>query len=94
LVDLMMQQQPEQRMQSVAKVKQELIGRGNNFVNLQRLDTLKKQVVPESEISDTILADPIRVALSASQASPADIACCRLVPRVPWYALALLPPAM
>lgn len=61
LVDLMMQQQPEQRIQSVAKVKQELIGRGNNFVNLQRLDTLKKKVVPESEISDPILADPIRI---------------------------------
>ncbi|SRR6266550_1379266 len=61
LVDLMMQQQPEQRIQSVAKVKQELIGRGNNFVNLQRLGTLQKKVVPESEISDPILADPIRI---------------------------------
>jgi serine/threonine protein kinase len=61
LVDLMMQQQPEHRIQSVAKIKQDLIGRGNNFVNLQRLDTLKKKVVPESEISDPILADPIRI---------------------------------
>ena len=61
LVDLMMQQQPERRIQSAAKAKQELIGRGNNFVNLQRLDTLKKKVVPESEIGDPILADPIRV---------------------------------
>src|SRR6266478_3648295 len=61
LVDMMMQQRPEQRIQSVARVKQELIGRGNNFVNLQRLDLLKTQVVPESEISDPIVADPIRV---------------------------------
>lgn len=61
LVDMMMQQRPEERIQSVATVKQELIGRGNNFANLQRLDQLKKQVVPESEISDPIIADPIRV---------------------------------
>jgi serine/threonine protein kinase len=61
LVDMMVQQRPEQRIQFVARVKQELIGRGNIFVNLQRLDTLKKQVVPESEVSDPIIADPIRV---------------------------------
>jgi hypothetical protein len=48
LVEMMRQQRPEQRIQSVTRVKQELIGRGNNFVNLQRLDQLKKQVVPES----------------------------------------------
>jgi serine/threonine protein kinase len=61
LVDMMMQQRPEQRIPSVARVKQELIGRGISFANLQRLDSLKKQVVPESEISDPIIADPIRV---------------------------------
>jgi serine/threonine protein kinase len=61
LVEMMVQQRPEQRIQSVSKVKQELIGRGNNFVNLQRLDTLKKQIVPESDLSDPILTDPIRV---------------------------------
>jgi serine/threonine protein kinase len=61
LVDLMVQQQPEQRIQSVAKVKQELIARGNHFIELQRLEALKKQVVPESEIGDPIVADPIRI---------------------------------
>ncbi len=61
LVDMMVQQRPEQRIQSVARVKQELIGRGNNFVNLQKLELLKKQVMPESEVSDPIIADPIRV---------------------------------
>lgn len=61
LVEMMMQQRPEQRIQSVARVKQELIGRENNFVNLQRLDLLTKQIVPESEVSDPIIADPIRI---------------------------------
>src|SRR5258708_6905228 len=61
LVDMMVQQRPEQRIQSVARVKQELIERGNAFVNLQKLELLKKQVVPESDVNDSIIADPIRV---------------------------------
>jgi len=61
LVEMMRQQRPEQRIQSVTRVKQELIGRKNSFVNVQRLDVLKKQVVSESEISDPIIADPICV---------------------------------
>jgi hypothetical protein len=52
----MVQQRAEQRIQTVANVKRELIGRGNDFVNLQRLESLKKQVVPESEVSDSIIA--------------------------------------
>lgn len=60
LVDMMLQQRPEQRLQSVTKVKEELIGRGNEFIQLQRLGALKKQVVPESDLSDPIVSDPIR----------------------------------
>lgn len=55
----MIQQQPEQRIRSVTKIKEELMGRGSNFVNLQRLDSLKTQVVPELEVSDPLIADPI-----------------------------------
>ncbi len=60
LVEMMLQQQSEQRIQSVTRVKQELIGRGNEFIRLQHLETLKKQVVPETELNDPILSDPIR----------------------------------
>jgi hypothetical protein len=60
LVEWMMRQQPDQRPQSVAEVKNELIGRGNQFVQHQRLEALKKQVVQESELSDPIISDPIR----------------------------------
>ena len=41
-------------------VKEELIGRGNEFIHLQRLEALKKQVVPESELNDPLVSDPIR----------------------------------
>lgn len=46
LVELMIQQQPEQRPPPVAKVKEELIARGHRFAELQRLDQTKKAVVP------------------------------------------------
>jgi serine/threonine protein kinase len=61
LVELMVRQLPEQRPESVSKVKKEIIGRGNQFINLKRLETLKREVVPESEINDPLIADPIRV---------------------------------
>jgi eukaryotic-like serine/threonine-protein kinase len=57
-VDKMIQQQPEQRSQSVGLIKEELIGRGNRFMDLQRLDRLRNQVVPQSEISDPLIIDP------------------------------------
>lgn len=60
LIDSMRSQAPSQRP-SVGDIKRELIARGNQFVELQRLNDLKKQVVPESEISDRLIADPIRV---------------------------------
>jgi serine/threonine protein kinase len=59
LVELMARQQPEQRPQSVRTVKEELIGRGHQFIQLQRLEALKKQVVPESEVNDPLISDPI-----------------------------------
>jgi serine/threonine protein kinase len=61
LVDVMIQQQPERRIGSASKIKEELIGRGHQFMELQRLDEVKRQVVPESEINDPLVADPIRL---------------------------------
>lgn len=59
LVELMVRQQPEQRP-AVGMIKNELIGRRNEFVRQQHLDALKKEVVPDSEISDPLISDPIR----------------------------------
>jgi serine/threonine protein kinase len=61
LVDLMIQQRPEERPHSVRKVKEQLIGRGNEFVALQTLDRLKREVVPESSLGDPLIEDPIRI---------------------------------
>jgi hypothetical protein len=61
LVDLMIQQQPTQRPESIRVIKEELIGRGNEFIERQRLDELKRRAVPESHVDDPIISDPIRV---------------------------------
>jgi serine/threonine protein kinase len=58
LIDLMRQQDPGSRPQSIADVKQILIARRNQFVEMQRLDALKRTVIKESETDDPMLADP------------------------------------
>jgi serine/threonine protein kinase len=61
IVDQLIQQAPDQRLQTVARIKEELIAQGNIFVNLQRLDALQKKVVPENEIDDPLITDPVRL---------------------------------
>jgi hypothetical protein len=56
----MVRQQPDQRPASIEIVKNELIGRGNEFVRMQHLEALRNEVVPESEVSDALISDPIR----------------------------------
>jgi serine/threonine protein kinase len=59
LVEHMVRQEPGQRPQYVTSVKEELVARGNEFVRLQQLEALKKQVVPASEVNDPLLSNPI-----------------------------------
>jgi serine/threonine protein kinase len=49
LVELMTQQNPENRPDSIEKIKKELIGRGNAFIALQRYNEAKKEVVSTAE---------------------------------------------
>jgi serine/threonine protein kinase len=49
LVELMTQQNPANRPESIEKIKMELIGRKNAFVALQKYDESKKQVVNAAE---------------------------------------------
>ncbi|ABW68310.1 serine/threonine protein kinase [Desulfosudis oleivorans] len=49
LVEMMTQQNPANRPDSIAKIKMELIGRRNAFVALQKYDESKKQVVSAAE---------------------------------------------
>ena len=49
IVELMTQQVPANRLDSVGAIKKELIGRKNAFIALQRYDEVKKQTVKATE---------------------------------------------
>jgi len=52
LVDSMIQQNPNNRPQTIETIKKELIGRKNEFVALQQYDAVSKQVVSSSKPSE------------------------------------------
>jgi hypothetical protein len=56
----MMRQDPLQRP-SIADVKKQLIARRQEFVSLQKINQLTKQVVSEDTPTDPLVVDPIRV---------------------------------
>lgn len=58
IVTKMRQQNPSDRFQSIAIVKKELIARGNQFVEQQKLDNLRKTVVKDSQVTDSLVTDP------------------------------------
>jgi serine/threonine protein kinase len=58
LVDEMMRQDPAARP-SVAEVKRQLIARGNDFLSLQRLNEEKSLIIPDSEVDDQFIRNPI-----------------------------------
>jgi len=58
IVEAMLSQQATARP-SVAEVKQELIARGNKFISLQRLNSLRSAVIPDSEVDDPVVRNPI-----------------------------------
>jgi serine/threonine protein kinase len=60
LVELMIRQNPDERPRSIRALKEELIGRQNEFVRFQQLDALKTKVIPESEPNDPLISDPIQ----------------------------------
>lgn len=60
LVDQMVRQDPAQRP-DIAEVKKQLIARQNEFLSLQKIDQLTKQVVPEQTIDDPLVRNPIEI---------------------------------
>jgi len=61
LVERMILHSPGDRPQSLAKVKEELISRGNEFVALQRLDAARRTIVPEFDPDDPLRGKGVRV---------------------------------
>lgn len=61
VVAQMLRQNPNERFNNLGRVKQELSARGSEFLERQRLSELKQTVVPESDISDSLLSAPSRL---------------------------------
>ena len=61
LVSMMIRQVPSERPLSIAKIKDELIARGHDFVHQQRLSALKRTVVADSDIDDPLVLNPIEL---------------------------------
>jgi len=61
MVEEMMRQSPEDRIDSIEKIKNLLIGRKNEFITRQKVSELKDAVVPITELDDPLIADPPRL---------------------------------
>ena len=55
----MRQNSPDKRPASIAAIKNLLIARGNEFVQQQKLDALRKTVIPIGVMSDALINNPI-----------------------------------
>ncbi|HEX4321787.1 MAG TPA: serine/threonine-protein kinase [Acidobacteriaceae bacterium] len=73
--------EPSRRL-SIGEVKHELIARGNEFLSLQRLNSLRNEVLVDSQVDNPLLRNPITIQsvdfkgetlyLTLSTAPPAD----------------------
>jgi serine/threonine protein kinase len=61
IVEHMIQQDAAARLGSISLIKQQLVARGNDFINKQKLNQLKTQVIPESEVDDPFITNPIGI---------------------------------
>jgi serine/threonine protein kinase len=61
IVEEMLRQSPKERFDSIEKIKNQLIGRQNEFITRQKLSELKDTVVPVTELDDPLIADPPRL---------------------------------
>lgn len=58
IVSAMLHQSAEERPASIEEVKQQLIGRKQEFVTRQRISELKQTVVPVTDLDDPLIIDP------------------------------------
>jgi serine/threonine protein kinase len=60
LIELMRQQDPTARP-TIEGVKRELNARGNAFVAVQQLNATKSEVIPETDVDDPFVKNPIKI---------------------------------
>lgn len=58
IVAAMLRQSVEERPDSIDRIKQQLIGRKQEFITRQRISELKQTVVPITDLDDPLIIDP------------------------------------
>jgi serine/threonine protein kinase len=61
MVAWMIRQRPTDRPDTIANVKEKLIARGNLFIAQQRVSQARQSVIRETDIDDTLVAEPMRL---------------------------------
>ena len=61
IIDGMVRQSPDERFPTIDIIKQKLIANKLEFVSRQKINTLEQTVIPETDIVDPIIAEPIRL---------------------------------
>ena len=61
IISNMIRQSPQDRPASIEAVKEQLIGRKNEFINRQQISKLREEVIPVTEVDDPLIVDPPRI---------------------------------
>lgn len=61
IVDAMVRQSPSERLDTIPAVKNELQRKGNEFISAQKISALSQAVVPEAELDDPLIVNPVRL---------------------------------
>lgn len=61
IVEEMIRQSPQDRPTTIEEIKNQLIGRRQEFITRQRVSELKGTVVPVSDLDDPLISDPLRI---------------------------------
>ena len=61
MVEEMIRQSPQERINSIEEIKNQLIGRKNEFITRQKISELKDTVVPVTDLDDPLITDPPRI---------------------------------
>ena len=61
IVELMVRQSPSERPGTIDAIKSKLRKKGNDFFSAQKISELQNTVIPESEIDDPLILNPVQV---------------------------------
>jgi serine/threonine protein kinase len=61
ITERMIRHSPSERHATIEKIKEELVGRGNEFVALQKLDAVRRAVVPASTPNDPLAGEDVKI---------------------------------